>query len=99
VSYEAVCVLNTGMTDAHLTLTIYFDDRDPITGIAVTVGAERTRHIRLDHPEEIGGVELPRGVAYAIRVASDVPVTIQHSRLDTSQEAPTLITTIAHPAG
>ena len=51
----------------------------------MTVGAERTRHIRLDHPEEFGGIDLPRGIPYAIRVESDAPVCIQHSRLDTSR--------------
>ncbi|CAA9558349.1 MAG: Anabaena sensory rhodopsin transducer [uncultured Thermomicrobiales bacterium] len=99
VSHEAVCVLNTGGQDAHLKLAVYFEDRPPVTGIAVTVGAERTRHVRLDRPEELGGAAIPRGVPYALRVESDVPVTVQHSRMDTSQAALTLMTTMAFPVG
>ena len=38
-----------------------------------------------------------RGVPYALRVESSVAVTVQHSRMDTSQEALTLMTTMAYP--
>lgn len=99
VSHEAVCVLNTSGQDAQLRLDVYFEDRPPLKGIAVTVGAERTRHVRLDRPEELGGAAIPRGVPYAIRVESDVPVSVQHSRMDTSQAALTLMTTMAFPVG
>jgi Anabaena sensory rhodopsin transducer len=34
---------------------------------------------------------------YAVRVASDHPVVVQHSRLDTSATALALMTTVAHP--
>lgn len=97
VSHEAICVLNTGSEDAHLRLNFYFEDQEPVKNVAVTVGAERTRHLRLDDPETVGGIVLPRGVPYAIRVESDLPITVQHSRLDTSQAALTLMTTIAYP--
>lgn len=97
VSHEAICVLNTGSENAHLRLNFYFEDQEPVKDVAVSVGAERTRHLRLDDPETLGGIVLPHGVPYAIRVVSDVPVTVQHSRLDTSQAALTLMTTIAHP--
>ena len=97
-SHEAICVLNTGNQDAHLLLDVYFEDRDPLKDIAVTVGAERTFHIRLDKPEHLNGVVIPRDVPYAVRVRSDVPVIVQHSRLDTTQVNMSLMTTIAYPA-
>lgn len=97
-SHEAVCVLNTAGSDARIELSFYFEDRDPITGVSVIVPGERTRHIRTDDPEALGGVELPKGVPFAIRVSSDVPVTIQYSRLDTSQAALALMTTMGHPS-
>jgi hypothetical protein len=97
-SHEAVCVLNTGGSNARLELSFYFEDRDPITGVGINVPGKRTRHIRTDDPGALGGVELPRGVPFAIRVNSDVPVTVQYSRLDTSQEALALMTTMGHPS-
>jgi hypothetical protein len=39
---------------------------------------------------------LPRGVPYAYTVESDLPIVLQHSRLDTSSGAYTLFTTIAY---
>ena len=82
--------------DATLHFTFFFEDRDPIGPVEITLGARRTRHVRLDDPTSIGGVELPRGVPYAYAVESDEPVVLQHSRLDTSAGAYTLFTTIAY---
>ena len=96
VSHEAACLLNTSDTDAHVRFTFYFEDRNPIGPIDVTLHARRTWHVRLDDPNAIGGVELPRGVPYAYTVESDVPIVLQHSRLDTSAGAYTLFTTIAY---
>jgi hypothetical protein len=96
-SHEAICVLNAAEEEAHLSITFYFEDRDPISDVRVSVPPERTRHIRTDLPEHLGGATVPKGVPYAVRVACDVPVTVQHSRMDTSQEALALMTTMAHP--
>jgi hypothetical protein len=97
-SHEAICVLNTTNSDARLEFSFYFEDRDPIVGVTTVVPAERTRHIRTDDHAALGGVELPKGVPFAIRVRSDVPVTIQYSRLDSSQDALALMTTMGHPS-
>ena len=59
------------------------------------LAARRTWHVRLDDPESLGGVELPRDVPYAYTVESDVPVVLQHSRLDTSAGY-SLFTTMAY---
>jgi len=95
-SHEAACLLNVGDADAHVTFTFFFEDRDPIGPIEIIVGAHRASHVRLDDPDAIGGVNLPRGVPYAYAVESDLPVVLQHSRLDTSAGAYTLFTTIAY---
>lgn len=92
-SHEAICILNTSGRDARISISIYFEDRGPGQGV-VEVPAERTRHIRTDGIE---GVEIPRGVPYALRVESNVPVVVQHSRMDTTQPALSLMTAIAHP--
>ncbi len=97
MSHEAVCVLNTSDRAAAITLTIYFEDREPLDRFAAVCPARRTNHIRLDRARNEDGMAVPRGVPYAIRVSSDIPVIVQHSRLDTSQEALALFTTIAYP--
>jgi hypothetical protein len=96
-SHEAVCILNTGDTEARVLLDIYFEDRPPLKDLAVLVAAERTFHVRLDNPEHVGGAVVPRDTPYAIRVRSDVPIVVQHSRLDTTQVNMALMTTIAYP--
>ena len=98
VSHESVCVLNVTDNDAHVVLTFYFEDREPLRDVRCDVPAERTIHIRLDKPEMTGGVKVPVGVPYALRLESDVPVIVQQSRLDVTQPALALMTTMAFPA-
>lgn len=95
-SHECACLLNAGEREANVQFTFYFEDRDPIGPVRLRLGAGRARHLRLDDPDSIGGVELPRGVPYAYAVESDMPVVLQHSRLDTSAGAYTLFTTMAY---
>ena len=95
-SHEAACLLNVSDEDAHVVFTFYFEDREPMGPVELTVGGLRTSHVRLDDPALLGGVELPRGVPYAYAVTSDVPIVLQHSRLDTSAGGYTLFTTIAY---
>ncbi len=97
VGHEAVCLLNTGRRPARVTLTVYFEDCEPLRGIAVTVGAERTLHLRLDDPEALGGKAIPPETPYALRVESTEPICVQHSRMDVSQPNLTLMTTMAYP--
>ena len=96
LSHEAACVLNAGGREARLRITFYFEDRDPEGPVEIVVGARRTRHVRLDDPEAIGGIALPHDTPFAYAVESDEPVVLQHSRLDTSADAYTLFTTIAY---
>lgn len=93
-SHETACLLNTTDQDAHVEITIYFSDRDPVGPYAVTVPARRTMHLRfndLQHPEPI-----PRGRDYASVIRSDVPIVVQHTRLDSRQDANALLSTIAY---
>lgn len=96
VSHEAICVLNTGEVDANISLTLYFEDREPMEGLEVLCAAERTNHIRLDKITDSEGKQIPRGVPYAMKVLSDQPVVVQHSRMDTTQPEMALMSTIAY---
>jgi len=93
LSHETACILNANDADAHVAITIYFSDREPAGPYRVTVPARRTKHLRfndLRDPEPI-----PRGTDYASVFDSDVPIVVQHTRLDSRQDANALITTIA----
>jgi hypothetical protein len=91
-SHEAICVLNTSTDEARLSISFYFEDREPVRDAEAVVPPERTLHIRTDQLAEI-----PRGVPYAIRVESSAAVVVQCSRMDTTQAALSLMSTMAHP--
>lgn len=96
VSHEAVCALNVGDVDAHISISIYFEDRDPMTGFTAECPAKRTNHIRLDKLVNDEGKKIPHGVCYAVLVESDAPIVMQHSRMDVSQPEMALMTTIPY---
>jgi hypothetical protein len=97
--HEAICILNTTDQAAQVVLDFFFEDREPHLGVTLQVAARRTRHIRTDRPEMLGGFQVPRQVPYAIRVRSSVPVVVQYSRLDVTQPNLALMTSLAFPAG
>ncbi len=96
VSHEAVCVLNLSEKDAEIKLTVYFEDRKPLSGFTAECKSQRTNHIRLDKIKNDQGEAIPREVPYALLVESNVDVICQHSRMDVSDPNITLMTTIAY---
>ena len=96
VSHEAVCVLNTGNTDAEINITLYFENKDPIEGFKAICPARRTNHIRMDKIISENGEKVPRGVPYAMLVRSNTPVVVQYSRLDTTQAEMSFMGLIAY---
>ena len=84
-SHEALMIVNTGLIPANVKIDFYFDNKESAKDITVRVEPERVICLRLDHPDEIGGVCLPRMTQYALRVRSDVNVVVQFGRLDTTQ--------------
>src|SRR5690348_1333683 len=44
ISHETACILNAGDRDAHIAITIFFVDREPMA-YQVTVPARRTLHL------------------------------------------------------
>lgn len=92
-SHETACILNAGDRDAHVKLTVYFAHRDPAGPYQVTVSSRRTLHLRFDDladPEP-----LPRETDYATVIESDVPIVVQHTRLDARPAEKALLSTIA----
>lgn len=92
-SHEAACMLNTSDEQAHVEVMLYFTDKEPVGPYRVSVGARRTLHLRfndLDDPEPV-----PLDTDYASVIRSDVPIVVQHTRLDSRPEALALLSTIA----
>ena len=97
VSHEAVCVINTTDVDAHINLTLYYEDREKVTDFTAECKAGRTHHIRLDKIVSSKGEKIVRDTPYAILVESNTEIVVQYSRLDTSAVEMALMTTIAYP--
>jgi len=97
VSHETACLLNAGDAEAHVAVTLYFRDREPAGPYRITVPARRTLHLRfndLDDPEPV-----PRDTDYASLVESDVPIVVQHTRMDSRKAEIALLSTVAYAEG
>jgi hypothetical protein len=94
-SHETACILNAAERDARIHITLYFEDRDPVGPYDVTVGARRTLHLRFNELEDPQPV--PKATPFASVIESDVPIVVQHTRLDSRQSENALMTTIAYP--
>ena len=93
-SHETVCILNASDTDARVAIMVYFTDREPAGPFTFTVPARRTQHLRFNdfrEPEKI-----PVDTDFASVTTSDVPIVVQHTRLDSRQEALALLSSIAY---
>lgn len=93
VSHETACLLNASDEEAHVEITIFFSDRDPAGPYRVNVPPRRTKHVRfnnLEDPEPI-----PKATDFASVIESDVPIVVQHSRLDSRQAENALLSTVA----
>ncbi len=93
-SHETACLLNASDREAKVEITIFFSDREPAGPYRLTVPARRTKHLRFNElrdPEPI-----PHETDYSSVIESDVPIIVQHTRLDSRQAENALITTIAY---
>ncbi|MES1166094.1 MAG: sensory rhodopsin transducer [Verrucomicrobiota bacterium] len=92
-SHETACLLNAADRDAHIEIMIYYANRDPGGPYRVVVPARRTLHLRFNNLKE--PEPIPRDTDYSSVIESDVPIVVQHTRLDTRQSAAALLSTIA----
>ena len=95
-SHETACLLNASDRDAHVEIMIYFADREPVGPYRVTVPARRTRHVRFNDLTD--PAPIPKDTDYASVIKSDVPIVVQHTRLDSRQAAEALLSTVAYAA-
>jgi hypothetical protein len=93
MSHETACILNAGDQPAQVRISVFYTDREPVI-YRVTVPPRRTLHLRfndLADPEPI-----PRDTAYSTVFESDVPIVVQHTRLDSRRAEVSLLSTIAY---
>ncbi len=93
ISHETACILNAGDREAHVGVTVFFANREPIT-YRVTVAARRTLHLRFNDLKDPEAV--PRDTDYSSVFESDVPVVVQHTRLDSRHAEVSLLSTTAY---
>lgn len=97
LSHETACLLNANAQPTEVRLTLYFKDREPVGPYKVVVPGRRTLHLRfndLSDPEPV-----PRDTDYSSVIESDLPIVVQHTRLDSRQPALALLSTMAHAEG
>ena len=94
ISHETACILNPGDQEAHVNITIFFADREPIGPYRVTVAARRTLHLRFNDLKQPAIV--PRDTDYSSVFESDVPIIVQHTRMDSRHAEVALLSTTAY---
>ena len=80
--HESVIITNTGDADAHVRITLFYPDREPVNDLVVTVGARRVRCLRTNEEKDFGPYTAVIGEQYAIMLESDVPVVAQYGRAE-----------------
>lgn len=95
-SHETACILNAGDRDAHVQITIFYSDRDAAGPYLITVPARKTKHVRFNDLKD--PAPIPTATDFSSVIESDVPIVVQHTRLDSRQDANALLSTIAYAA-
>ncbi|MDR7127861.1 hypothetical protein J2X69_000189 [Algoriphagus sp. 4150] len=95
LSKDEISILNTSQKDADILITIYYADRDPVSGYKITVKAERVRQFRIN--DLIDPHAIPLGVQYGAVLQSSAPVIVQWSKQITSEGKLGLMGAMAYP--
>ena len=96
ISHEAACLLNPNDAPTQVRITLYFSDRDPVGPYRISVPARRTLHLRFNDLCDPQAV--PRDTDYSSVIESDLPIIVQHTRLDSRKPALALLSTVAFAA-
>ena len=83
--HEALMITNLNKEKAEIELTFVFEDKEPVSGIFLTLDGMRTTSLRLDKPIGEKKLMLGESVQYTVWVKSTVPVCACFGRLDVRQ--------------
>jgi len=93
ISHEAICILNAGDEIAHVEILLFYEARDPVGPYRFEVASRRSRHLRFNNFEDPEPV--PTDTPFSSVITSDIPIVVQHTRLDSRQSENALLSTIA----
>jgi hypothetical protein len=94
ISHETACILNAGDQQAHVNITLFFAAREPVGPYRVTIAPRRTLHLRFNDLKEPAPV--PRDTDFSSVLEADVPIVVQHTRLDSRHAEISLLSTTAY---
>ncbi len=80
--HESIIITNTGDSDAHITITLIYTDKEPVKVPEIVVGARRVRCLRTNVEADFGPYTAKFEEQYAIMLESDVPVVAQYGRAE-----------------
>lgn len=83
-SHERLSIMNPGRAPAHLKITAFWENRDPVGPYDISISPRRIRVVRLN--DLVNPEALVLGEEYGLVVESDVPVVIQMLQLNTGPE-------------
>lgn len=93
ISHEAACILNAGDETAHIEIVLFYETKDPVGPYRFQIPPRRSCHLRFNNftdPEPIAS-----DTPFSSVITSDVPIVVQHTRLDSRQSENALLSTIA----
>ena len=94
ISHETACILNANDQEAHVRITVFFADREPVGPYHATIAPRRTLHLRFNDLREPASI--PRDTDFSSVLDSDVPIIVQHTRLDSRHAEVSLMSTTAY---
>lgn len=94
LSQDRIAVLNTGTSDAEITLTVFYENKSPIGDYKIKIAARRLRKIRIN--DLIDPLPVPLEKAYSLILSSTQPVVVQFFRANTSSAKISISGTMAH---
>ena len=94
ISHETACILNASDQEAHISVTVFFEDREPVGPYRVTMAPRRTLHLRFNDLNEPAPIPLDTDFSSVFK--SDVPIIVQHTRLDSRHAEVSLMSTVAY---
>jgi len=95
ISHEAVCILNAGDAEAHIEIMIYYEDREPVGPYRFQIASRRSCHLRFNDFED--PEKIKPDTPFSSVITGNVPIVVQHTRLDSRQAENALLSTIAFP--
>lgn len=94
-STDVLSILNMNDVEAHITITIYYADREPAGPYKITVSGKRSRNIRFN--DLIDPEPVPLDTDFSAFISSDVPVVVGFMKINIGTEITTTTATNALP--